>query len=64
MTQLELKNVGGAEEFEETVPDFELLAQGIDPEFAVKTVKRMAKEYYRKENNIPKSVRKVYNDYS
>ena len=32
--------------------------------YAVKTVKRMAKEYYIKENNIPKSVRKVYNDYS
>ena len=32
--------------------------------YAVKTVHKMAKEFYRKENKIPKSVKKVYNDYS
>jgi hypothetical protein len=31
--------------------------------YAVKTVHKMAKAYYGKEKNIPKSVKKVYNDY-
>ena len=31
--------------------------------YAVKTVHKMAKEYYIKENKIPKSIKKVYNIY-
>jgi len=31
--------------------------------YAVKMIHAMAKEYYRKEKNIPKSLKKVYNDY-
>ena len=31
--------------------------------YAVKMIHAMAKEYYRNEKNIPKSLKKVYNDY-
>jgi len=31
--------------------------------YAVKTVHRMARSYYRTEKNIPKSIKKVYNIY-
>jgi predicted transcriptional regulator len=31
--------------------------------YAVKMVHKMAKDFYRKEKNIPKSVKKVYNNY-
>jgi len=32
--------------------------------YAVKTVHKMARQFYIKENRIPKSIKKVYNDYN